>query len=80
MLIASFSFAIMGAFAKLASQHMSSLEVVFFRNVFGVAIIGFAILKKPMKHEGGKFLLLIFRGTMGFVALLAFFTILHTSL
>jgi len=30
MLIASFTFAIMGAFAKLASQSMSSLEVVFF--------------------------------------------------
>ena len=73
MLIASFSFAIMGAFAKLASAHMSSLEVVFFRNVFGVAIIGFAILKKPMKHVGGKPFLLLFRGTMGFVALLAFF-------
>jgi len=73
MLIASFTFAIMGAFAKLSSQHMSSLEVVFFRNIFGVAIIGFAILKKPMNHVGGKPFLLIFRGTMGFVALLAFF-------
>lgn len=73
MLIASFSFAIMGAFAKLASQHMSSLEVVFFRNIFGVVIIGFAVLKTPMKQIGGKPFLLLFRGTMGFVALLAFF-------
>jgi len=73
MLIASFSFAIMGAFAKLASQSMSSLEVVFFRNVFGVAIVGYAIFKKPMKQQGGKPLLLFFRGFMGFVALLAFF-------
>jgi len=73
MLIASFTFAIMGAFAKLSAQYMSSLEVVFFRNVFGVAIIGFAILRKPMNHVGGKPFLLIFRGTMGFVALLAFF-------
>ena len=73
MLIASFTFAIMGAFAKLASQHMSSLEVVFFRNIAGVVIIGIAILKKPMMHKGGKPLLLFFRGFMGFVALLAFF-------
>ncbi len=73
MLIASFSFAIMGAFAKLASQSMSSLEVVFFRNIFGVAIVGFAIYKKPMIGKGGKSLLLFFRGFMGFVALLAFF-------
>ncbi|MBU0632028.1 DMT family transporter [bacterium] len=81
MLLASFVFAIMGAFAKLSSQHMSSLEVVFFRNVFGVLIIGFAVLKSPMKHVGGKPFLLFFRGLMGFVALLAFFyNIAHISL
>ena len=81
MLIASFTFAIMGAFAKLASLSMSSLEVVFFRNIAGVLIVGFAILKKPMKHKGGKPLLLFFRGFMGFIALLAFFyNIAHISL
>jgi drug/metabolite transporter (DMT)-like permease len=73
MLIASFTFAIMGAFAKLASEHMPSLEVVFFRNVFGVAIIAYAIYKNPLKSQGGKPFLLLFRGTMGFLALLAFF-------
>jgi len=73
MLIASFTFAIMGAFAKLASQEMSSLEVVFFRNIAGVIIIGIAVVKKPMQHPGGKPFLLFFRGFMGFVALLAFF-------
>ena len=73
MLIASISFAFMGAFAKLASQHMSSLEVVFFRSLFGVFIIGFAVIKKPMTHIGGRPFLLIFRGTMGFTALLAYF-------
>lgn len=81
MLIASFMFAVMGAFAKLASEQMSSLEVVFFRNIAGVIIIGTAILKKPMKHKGGKPFLLLFRGTMGFLALLAFFyNIAHISL
>ncbi len=73
MLIASFTFAIMGAFAKLASESLSSLEVVFFRNIAGVIIIGFAVLKTPMTHKGGKPFLLFFRGFMGFVALLAFF-------
>lgn len=81
MLLASLMFAFMGAFAKLASQHMSSLEVVFFRNVAGVIIIGFAVLKKPMQHIGGKPWLLFFRGFMGFTALLAFFyNIAHISL
>jgi len=73
MLFASFIFAIMGAFAKLASNEMPSLEVVFFRNIFGVAMIGYSIYTKPMKHSGGKPFLLLFRGTMGFLALLAYF-------
>ena len=73
MLIASFTFAIMGAFAKLASEHMSSLEVVFFRNIAGVILVGFAVLKSPMVHKGGRPFLLFFRGFMGFTALLAFF-------
>ncbi len=73
MLIASISFAFMGAFAKLASQSISSLEVVFFRSIFGVVIIGYAIYKKPMIHSGGKPFLLLFRGSMGFIALLAYF-------
>ena len=73
MLIASFTFAIMGAFAKLASQHMPSLEVVFFRNIAGVLLVGFAVLKTPMVQKGGRPFLLFFRGFMGFTALLAFF-------
>ena len=73
MLMASFTFAIMGAFAKLASSHMPSLEVVFFRNIAGVLIIGFAIYKKPLVNRGGRPLLLFSRGFMGFTALLAFF-------
>lgn len=73
MLMASFTFAIMGAFAKLASEHMPSLEVVFFRNVAGVILVGIAVMKRPMVHQGGKPFLLFFRGFMGFTALLAFF-------
>ena len=73
MLISSFLFAIMGAFAKLSSGYMSSLEVVFFRNVFGVAMIGYAVFRNPMKQKGGKPFLLFFRGFMGFFALLTYF-------
>lgn len=73
MLFASFLFAIMGAFAKELSQSMSSLEIVFFRNVFGVVLIGLMVLKNPIKQKGGKPFLLFFRGLMGFLALLAFF-------
>lgn len=81
MLIASFTFAIMGAFAKLASNHMSSLEVVFFRNVAGVILVGIAVWKSPLTNKGGKPWLLFFRGFMGFIAVLAFFyNIAHISL
>ena len=73
MLLASLCFAFMGAFAKLASQTLPSLEVVFFRNIAGVILISLAIMKKPLNQKGGKPLLLLFRGTMGFLALLSFF-------
>jgi drug/metabolite transporter (DMT)-like permease len=73
MLFASLLFAFMGAAAKELSASMSSLEVVFFRNVFGVVLILLAIYKKPLDQIGGKFWLLIFRGLAGFIALLFFF-------
>ncbi|NPA29694.1 MAG: DMT family transporter [Epsilonproteobacteria bacterium] len=73
MLFASLMFALMGVFAKLLSRDMPSLEVVFFRNVFGVAVVAATLFKHPFNHEGGKPFLLFFRGLMGFLALLAFF-------
>ena len=81
MLIASFLFALMGVVAKELSNTLSSIEVVFFRNVFGVFFILFSIYKSPLKQLGGKFWLLIFRGVAGFSALLFFFyNIAHISL
>ncbi len=73
MLLASLLFAFMGAAAKELSDSMSSVEVVFFRNVFGVFFILISIYNSPLKQLGGKFWLLIFRGVAGFVALLFFF-------
>lgn len=73
MLFASLLFACMGAFAKLLAQSMGSIEVVFFRNVFGVFLIAATLWKRPLDHIGGRPWLLFFRGFMGFSALLAFF-------
>ena len=73
MILASLLFAFMGAFAKELSENMNSVEVVFFRNVFGVFIILYSIYKKPLDQKGGKPFLLLFRGTVGFLALLMFF-------
>lgn len=73
MLFAAFLFAFMGAFAKSLSDSMSSVEIVFFRNVFGMALILFTIYKSPLKQIGGKPFLLFIRGFVGFLALLMFF-------
>ena len=73
MLFASIMFAFMGAAAKELSDTMSSVEVVFFRNVFGVFLILISIYNSPLKQIGGKFWLLVFRGMAGFIALLFFF-------
>ncbi len=73
MLFASLLFAFMGAFAKELSDSMSSIEVVFFRNVFGVFLILISVYRKPLDQVGGKPWLLFFRGMAGFTALLFFF-------
>ena len=73
MLLASFLFAVMGVFVKLLSEFMSPMEIVFFRNVFGVFLIGISVIKSPIVQEGGKFWLLILRGVFGFTAVIAFF-------
>jgi len=74
--MASFSFAFMAGAVKILMQYLPPLEVTFFRNIFGVIIIGIAILKTPLAQKGGKPLLLFFRGLMGFLAMLAYFYII----
>ncbi len=73
MLMATLTFAAMGGLVKTLSLTFPSLEITFFRNIFGVAIIGVSLYKRPMATKGGKPLLLLFRGTIGFIALLAYF-------
>lgn len=81
MLISSFLFAFTGGFAKELSTYVSSLEVVFFRNITGVIIIVYAIYKAPLNQKGGRPLLLFIRGFIGFSALLMYFyNIAHISL
>ena len=76
MLLASLSFALMGGFAKVLGQILPPVEVTFFRNIFGVVIVGLSIYKIPLKQKGGRPFLLLFRGSMGFAALLAYFYIM----
>jgi drug/metabolite transporter (DMT)-like permease len=73
MLIASFLFALTMLFAKLLSGSMGSVEVTFWRNAIGLAVIGVFVLRKPIHNIGGKPITLIFRGVIGTIALLTFF-------
>jgi drug/metabolite transporter (DMT)-like permease len=73
MVLASFTFAFMGGFVKLLGQSLPPVEITFFRNIFGVAIISSALWHTPTTSKGGKPLLLFFRGFIGFLALLAYF-------
>jgi len=76
MLLASLSFAMMGGFAKVLTDTMPPVEITFFRNIAGVILVGVTLWKIPLNQIGGKPFLLLFRGTMGFLALLAYFYIM----
>jgi drug/metabolite transporter (DMT)-like permease len=73
MLVASFCFALTGAFARILRDDISNVEMVLFRNLIGVVFIGYSLLRRPAQDEGGKPGLLIFRGIIGTLALYAFF-------
>jgi drug/metabolite transporter (DMT)-like permease len=73
MIFASFVFASMGAFVKVASRDLNSVQIVFFRNVIGIIFILSSLLRKPLKNNGGRFGLLMFRGISGTLALYALF-------
>lgn len=73
MIISAFSLALMSALIKALSPVMPTIEMVFFRNVLGIFIIGISLFKMPLRQKGGKFWLLIFRGSIGFIAMIAYF-------
>lgn len=81
MLIASFSFALMGAFVKIASQSINTVEIVLFRNLFGLIVLVVSLKAIPLSQKGGKPYLLFFRGLIGTLALFAvFYNLAHISL
>ena len=73
MFLSALLSALNGAVAKMLGDELSALEIVFFRNLFGVIFILIALKHTPTKLPGGKPLLLLWRGIFGFSALLLFF-------
>lgn len=81
MLFYCFCVAIATAIAKILSHRLSPMELVFFRNVFGVIFILSLIYRKPLKNIGGKPFLLFFRGFLGALAILSsFYIVIHLGL
>ncbi len=73
MLIGALFSALNGAVAKILSDDLSALEMVFYRNFIGVVIILYALKHTAPKLTGGKFHMLFMRGLFGFLAMVLFF-------
>ncbi len=73
MLMGALISAMNGALTKILAEHMSALEIVFFRNLLGVALILYALKHTAPKLSGGKLYMLISRGVYGFLAMILFF-------
>jgi len=73
MVLATLSFALMGAITKLLGNRYPSVELVFFRNLIGTMLILISIWNKPLIQTGGKWNLLVFRGSIGATSLFAFY-------
>lgn len=81
MLLAAFGFSMMSGFAKVLKGLFTTQELVFYRNVTGLLVLLISIYLQPLKKEGGRPWLLLFRGLMGTIALYTLlYNILHIPL
>lgn len=81
MLLAALGFSVMGAAAKLLKGAFNAGQLVFYRNVIGLAFLSVGLIRRPPKQEGGKLPWLVFRGLMGALALYTLlYCILHMPL
>jgi uncharacterized membrane protein len=65
MIFSAFCVAIVSAIAKVLSQRLNPMEIVFFRNIVGVMYVLLLISRKSLNNIGGKPWLLFFRGFLG---------------
>lgn len=73
MLLSALISALNGAIAKILSDDISALEIVFFRNLLGVVFVLMMLKHTPTKLPGGQLHLLLLRGFLGFSAMILFF-------
>jgi len=78
MLISALLAMLSGAAAKVLSQTMDPIEIVFYRNLLGVFIILYSFKKVSVSIDTSKLHLLLLRGIFGTVAMLLFFYTIAT--
>ncbi len=78
MLISALISALNGAIAKILSDDISALEIVFFRNLMGVFFLLVMLKHTPTRLPGGQLHLLVLRGLLGFSAMILFFYTITT--
>lgn len=78
MLLSALLGALNGATAKLLSQSMDPLEIVFYRNLLGFFIILFSFKKFSVSVDTTKLHLLFLRGLFGALAMVLFFYTIAT--
>ncbi|PLY11577.1 MAG: EamA family transporter [Arcobacter sp.] len=78
MLISALLGALNGAVAKLLSQSIDPLEIVFYRNLLGFIIILLTLKKFSVTIDTSKLHLLFLRGFFGAVAMVLFFYTIAT--
>ena len=78
MLAGALISALSGALSKILAEYMSAMEIVFFRNLIGLAFILYALKHTPPILSGGKWHLLVTRGVFGFSAMILFFYTITT--
>jgi drug/metabolite transporter (DMT)-like permease len=78
MLLSALISALNGAVAKILSESMDPIEVVFYRNLIGVIIILFSLKKFSVFVDMTKLHLLLLRGLFGALAMLLFFYTIAT--
>lgn len=78
MLASALISALNGAVAKVLSESMDPIEIVFYRNLIGVLIILYSLKKFPKSIDTSNLHLLFLRGFFGALAMLLFFYTIAT--
>lgn len=73
MIVAGFLFGCMGVFVKLGAEYFSSAELVFYRSLFGLAVIFLIIRVQGLPLATPRWKMHFWRGLSGFAALMLFF-------